>query len=934
MGFLSKLLSAGEGKQLKKRQATADAITALEPKMQALSDEELAGLTEQFRQRYAAGETLDDLLPEAFAAVREAGVRAVGMRHFDVQLIGGMALNAGEIAEMKTGEGKTLVSTLAGYLNAIPGHNVHIVTVNDYLAKRDSEWMGRIYRFLGMKVGLIQNGMPLDQKRVAYEADVTYGTNSEFGFDYLRDNMVGTAEARVQRGHHFAVVDEVDSILIDEARTPLIISGAGARAADTYKQFARVMPSLVEGEDFDMDEAKKTITTTEVGLERVEGALGIEDIYADPSGQMANHLQQALKAQFLFHRDVDYVVIDGEVKIVDEFTGRIMEGRRYSEGLHQAIEAKEGVRIREENQTLATITLQNYFRLYDKLSGMTGTAMTEDAEFRQIYNLPVFAIPPNRPVIRDDRNDLIYRTIEAKFNAVADDIAARHAAGQPCLIGTVSIENSEKLSRLLDKRGIRHETLNAKHHEREATIVAQAGRVGAVTIATNMAGRGTDIILGGNADMLALDILRERGYDPDAPELTDDGEPNELFAPQDEHERALADAQAICAEEQRLVKEAGGLCVIGTERHESRRIDNQLRGRAGRQGDPGVTQFYLSLEDDLMRLFGGNRMDSIAAMMAKTGMEDDMPIQASMVSKSIESAQRQVESMHFASRKTVLEYDDVMNLQRKAIYEERNSILDGKTVTDSIPEIIADAVNAEVNETLVGSDADEWDARALELWAANMTGRDSFTVAGVDHDEDPSVVSDALIDEIAGIYDEKAQVLGPDVTEQLASQILLRIIDTRWMAHLSEMDYLRQGIGLRALGQRDPLVEYKNEAYNAFQNLTATMYDDFLRTFLRLEINIRVAEPAPEADQTKMSYSSPESALQDTSVRSISGAGAQAASSVSVSGMANAAARAPQPAQQKAVTYVKDKEDPYANVGRNDLCPCGSGKKFKKCHGA
>ncbi len=749
MGFLSKLLSIGEGKELKKYQEKVEEINALEPQMQALSDEELSGLTDKFRERYEAGETLDDLLPEAFAAVREASVRTIGLRHFDVQLIGGMALNAGEIAEMKTGEGKTLVSTLAGYLNAIPGRNVHIVTVNDYLAKRDSEWMGKIYEFMGMKVGLIQNGMRPADKVPAYQADVTYGTNSEFGFDYLRDNMVSSAGNRVQRGHHFAVVDEVDSILIDEARTPLIISGAGSRAAETYKRFAAVMPRLKEGEDFDMDEAKRTITATEVGLERIESMLGIDDIYNDPSGQLASHLQQALKAQFLFHRDVDYVVMDGEVKIVDEFTGRIMEGRRYSEGLHQALEAKEKVKILDENQTLATITLQNYFRLYDKLSGMTGTAMTEDAEFRQIYNLPVFAIPPNRPVARQDLNDLVYRTIDAKFNAVADDISERYAKGQPCLIGTVSVETSERLSRLLDKRGIPHETLNAKHHEREAQIVAQAGRVGAVTIATNMAGRGTDILLGGNPDVLAEDILRERGYDPKATELDEDGNPNELFAPADVKAEVLEEAREICADEQERVKRAGGLCVIGTERHESRRIDNQLRGRAGRQGDPGVTQFYLSLEDDLMRLFGGNRMDTISSMMQKTGIDDDMPIQASMVSKSIESAQRQVESMHFAARKNVLEYDDVMNLQRKAIYEERNAILDGKSIEEKIPAIVSDAVNAQVAEMLTDDGAsDDWDTRALELWAFNMSGREGFKVDDIDHDDDPAVVADALIDNL------------------------------------------------------------------------------------------------------------------------------------------------------------------------------------------
>lgn len=921
MGLLSKLFTVGEGKQLKKYQSKVDRINQLEPTMQAKTDEELAAVTEELRERYRQGETLDDLLPEAFAAVREASVRTIGLRHFDVQLIGGMALHEGQIAEMKTGEGKTLVSTLAGYLNAIPGHNVHIVTVNDYLAKRDSQWMGRIYRFLGMNVGLIQSGMRPAEKVPAYEADVTYGTNSEFGFDYLRDNMVVRAEDRVQRGHHFAVVDEVDSILIDEARTPLIISGMGNRSSETYQRFAAVMPSLKLDVDFQMDEAKKTINATEAGLDKIESMLGIEDIYADPSAQLANHLQQALKAQFLFHRDVDYVVVDGEVKIVDEFTGRIMEGRRYSEGLHQAIEAKERVKVQEESQTLATITLQNYFRLYEKLSGMTGTAMTEDAEFRQIYKLPVFAIPPNRPVQRKDLNDLVYRTVDAKFNAVANDIAERNAKGQPCLIGTVSIESSERLSRLLDKRGIAHETLNAKHHEREAHIVAQAGRLGAVTIATNMAGRGTDIILGGNADVLAEDILRERGYDPDAKELDEDGQPNELFADDEARACALADAKAICEEEHDLVLKAGGLCVIGTERHESRRIDNQLRGRSGRQGDPGVTQFYLSLEDDLMRLFGGNRMDSIAAMMQKTGLEEDMPIQASMVSKSIESAQRQVESMHFSARKTVLEYDDVMNLQRKAIYEERNAILDGKDFIERIPSIVEDSVSAEVAETLDSDDENEWDAGALEIWAANMTGRDDFKVADIEHDEDPEVVEEALDERMVGQFNEKMETLGPDVMKHLTAQVMLRIIDAKWMAHLQEMDYLKTGIGLRALGQRDPLVEYKNEAYLAFQQMTAAMYDDFLRTLLRLEIAVKLNEPE-QKPASELSYSNPEAALASNTAR------AQATATA-----AQATPASPKPAQTKTQTIVKDKDDPFANVGRNDPCPCGSGLKYKKCHG-
>ena len=922
-GFLSKLLTLGEGKQLKNYEATASKINSLEAEMQARSDEELRALTAAFRERAAGGEDLKSLLPEAFATVREASVRTLGLRHFDVQLIGGMALNDGQIAEMKTGEGKTLVSTLAGYLNALPGNNVHVVTVNDYLARRDSEWMGQVYRFLGMDVGLIQNGMRPDKKIPAYKADVTYGTNSEFGFDYLRDNMVTRPESRVQRGHHFAIVDEVDSILIDEARTPLIISGAGTQAAETYNKFARVMVGLAPEVDFDMDEAKKTINATESGLEKIEAMLGIDDIYADPSGQLPNHLQQALKAQFLFHRDVDYVVVNGEVKIVDEFTGRIMEGRRYSEGLHQALEAKERVLVREENQTLATITLQNYFRLYEKLSGMTGTAMTEDAEFREIYKLPVVAIPPNRPVARKDEDDLIYRTVEAKFNAVADDVAERNKAGQPCLIGTVSIESSEKLSRLLDKRGIKHETLNAKNHEREAHIIAQAGRVGAVTIATNMAGRGTDILLGGNPDVLADDVLRERGLDPDAEPLTEDGEPNPALPTYEQRAYALAEAKRVCAEEHDQVIAAGGLTVIGTERHESRRIDNQLRGRAGRQGDPGVTQFYLSLEDDLMRLFGGNRMDSIARMMEKTDMPEDMPIQAGMVSKAIEGAQRQVESMHFAARKNVLEYDDVMNLQRVAIYSERNAILDGKDMDERIPEIIGDAVEAVVAENCPAKvPSDDWDAKAVELWAANMTGRDDFSVAEVDHDDDPAVLSEALEAYLEDVFASKSEQLGEPVMKMLEGQVMLRMIDTRWMAHLQEMDYLKAGIGLRAFGQRDPLVEYKNEAYNAFQNLTAGMYEDYLRTLLRLQVAVKQEQPALAEDKSpldgKVSYSSPEQALEQTGV----GAARK-----------QAAAAPPKSAAAKPQTYTKDKDDPFANVGRNEPCPCGSGLKYKKCHG-
>ncbi len=914
--FLSKLLSVGSGKEIKAFRGRVGEINYLEDEISQLSDEELRGKTAEFRGRISNGETLDELMPEAFAVVREASKRTIGLRHFDVQLIGGMVLHAGQIAEMKTGEGKTLVSTLAGYLNALPGTGVHIVTVNDYLAKRDSEWMGQIYRFLGMEVGLIQNGTKTPERKKAYEADVTYGTNSEFGFDYLRDNMVSSPGSRVQRGHAFAIVDEVDSILIDEARTPLIISGAGSRSTDTYRKFAAAVRHLQKDVDFDMDEAKRTISTTESGLARVEALLGIDDIYSDLSGQLSNHLQQALKAQFLFHRDKDYIVQDGEVKIVDEFTGRIMEGRRYSEGLHQAIEAKEGVLVRAENQTMATITLQNYFRLYDKLSGMTGTAKTEDAEFRDIYKLEVEVIPPNRPVIREDLPDLVYRTVEAKFNAVADDVAERHARQQPCLVGTVSIESSERLSALLAKRGIKHNVLNAKFHEQEANIVAQAGRAGAVTIATNMAGRGTDILLGGNPDNLALDILVQRGIDPE--EATDE-----------QRAAARAEAKETCAREAQIVRDAGGLAVIGTERHESRRIDNQLRGRSGRQGDPGSAQFYLSLEDDLMRLFGGDRMDKIGALMQRTSIDDDMPIQAKMVTKGIESAQRQVEAMHFSARKHVLEYDDVMDQQRKTIYAERNSILDGKDYGERVPELIADTVSDAVNEFCPARVVyDEWDMAGLNAWYKELTGveRDLSTL---DHQEETQRMTEVLIEDLQGVYDAKKALIPEDLFKKVENQVMMRVIDTRWMAHLSEMDYLRAGIGLRAIGQRDPLVEYKEEAFNAFGVLVSGIYEDFIRTILRLQVNIKVNEPEESEDQSALSsvsYSAPDEDIPDATRSVATGdIASQAADNVG---------QVPTPAQGRPQTVVKDKDDIYANVGRNDPCPCGSGKKFKKCHGA
>ena len=913
--LFSKILSAGEGKEIKAFRNRVGEVNYLEDEISQLSDEELREKTIEFRERYADGESLEELLPEAFAVVREASVRTLGLRHFDVQLIGGMVLNEGQIAEMKTGEGKTLVSTLAGYLNAIPGEGVHIVTVNDYLAKRDSEWMGQVYEFLGMSVGLIQNGTKTAARKAAYDADVTYGTNAEFGFDYLRDNMVVNPDSRVQRGHAFAIVDEVDSILIDEARTPLIISGAGSQSTDTYRKFANAVKHLSKDVDFEMDEAKRTIATTDSGLQHVESLLGIEDIYSDISGQLSNHLQQALKAQFLFHRDKDYIVQNGEVKIVDEFTGRIMEGRRYSEGLHQAIEAKEGVLVRAENQTMATITLQNYFRLYDKLSGMTGTAKTEDAEFRDIYKLPVEVIPSNRPVIREELPDLVYRTVDAKFNAVADDVAERHARQQPCLVGTISIESSERLSSLLSKRGIKHSVLNAKFHEQEANIVAQAGRAGAVTIATNMAGRGTDILLGGNPEYLARDILAQRGIEED--DITDE-----------QWEAALAEAREICAEEARIVRDAGGLAVIGTERHESRRIDNQLRGRSGRQGDPGSSQFYLSLEDDLMRLFGGDRMDRISGLMQRTEIDDDMPIQAKMVTKGIESAQRQVEAMHFSSRKHVLEYDDVMDKQRKTIYAERNDILDGKSYAERVPELIVGAVEDAVLEYCPGHDVyEDWDIEGLNAWFKELTGIE-FDLDELDHREETSRMVDVVSEKVLDIYEHKKDQIPEDVFDQVQNQVMLRVIDTRWMSHLSEMDYLRAGIGLRAVGQRDPLVEYKEEAYSAFSALVAAIYEDFIRTVLRLQVTVNLEQPEQLEDQetlNSVSYSAPAENIPDATSK-VAGNVAPATQTTASGSMGNA-----RPVPR---TVVKDKEDPYANVGRNDPCPCGSGKKYKKCHGA
>jgi preprotein translocase subunit SecA len=921
--ILTKLLTIGEGRALREYEQRAAHIGTFEPDIARLSDEELAAKTVEFRRRLERGEELDDILPESFAVVREAGKRALDMRHFDVQLIGGMVLNNGQIAEMRTGEGKTLVSTLAGYHNALAGGGVHVVTVNDYLAKRDSEWMGQIYRFLGMDVGIIQSQMEPSQRHPAYAADVTYGTNAEFGFDYLRDNMVTEPTDRVQRGHGFAIVDEVDSILVDEARTPLIISGPGTRSSDTYKRFAKVMPRLKRDVDFEYDEGKKTMAMTDEGTRKVEDQLGIEDVYADPSGQMANHLMQALKAQFMFEKDVDYVVSDGEILIVDEFTGRLMYGRRYSEGLHQAIEAKERVHVQAENQTLATITLQNFFRMYEKLSGMTGTAATEESEFREIYKLPVTVIPTNQPMIRDDASDLIYRTVPAKYEAVVEDIITRHGDGQPCLVGTISIEHSEMLSRKLEKRGIPHNVLNAKYHEREAHIIANAGRLGQVTIATNMAGRGTDIVLGGNPEVLADDVLREQGIEP-------------AEATGEQRAAALVKAKETQAAEHVAVVEAGGLAVLGTERHEARRIDNQLRGRSGRQGDPGLSQFYLSLEDDLLRLFGGDRMDRISSMMQKSDIPDDMPIQAGLVSKAIESAQRQVETMNFAARKQLLEYDDVMNKQREVIYAERNAILDGKDIHDRVRSMIDDAILVGVLDFAPERTySEEWDWDAMRTWFRELTGMDfdAEEFAGVDN---PHEVAGQLAERTHGVYAAKEEEVGDENIRSLERFVMLSVIDSLWMEHLSEMDYLKDGIGLRAMGQRDPLVEYKGEAYSMFEGLVANINESFLRTIFHVQIQFEQPTTTGLISSAPLSYSAPTEGDIFGGLEAVGaavGAGSQAGEMAAGSQAMAAGAEASR-AAGPGRTYVKDEADPYANVGRNDPCPCGSGKKYKKCHGA
>ena len=833
MQLLDKILRMGEGKILRQLQAIAKQVNAIEDEFTSLSDDELRAQTDVFRQRYADGESLDDLMPEAFATVREASKRVLGQRHFDVQIMGGAALHLGNIAEMRTGEGKTLVSTLPAYLNAISGDGVHVVTVNDYLAKYHAEWMGRIHHFLGLSVGVIVPSMSPDQRREAYAADITYGTNNEFGFDYLRDNMATSMEACVQRGHNFAIVDEVDSILIDEARTPLIISGPTQDEVKWYGEFATIVRDMKADEDYEFDEKKRTVSVLAPGITKVEDHLGIDNLYDSVNTPLISFLNNAIKAKELFRKDKEYVVMKGEVLIVDEHTGRMLEGRRYNEGLHQAIEAKEKVRIREEYQTLATITLQNYFRLYKKLSGMTGTAMTEASEFDKTYNLGVVAIPTNQPVRRDDHPDLVYRTEEAKYAAVADDIAARHEAGQPVLVGTVSVEKSEHLAALLRSRGIPHEVLNAKQHEREAAIIAMAGHKGAVTVATNMAGRGTDIMLGGSPEFLADQDLRSRGLDPVET-------PDEYQA---EWASTLEKFEQQVKAEHDEVAELGGLAVIGTERHESRRIDNQLRGRSGRQGDPGESRFYLSLQDELMRLFKSDWVDWILTTMK---IPDDVPIENKRVTSSIASAQGQVESQNFESRKNVLKYDDVMNRQRKVVYEERRRVLKGEDMHDRVRTMIQDVVSAYVVGATDGFPED-WDLE--KLWTAlgtlypisldrDQLVKDAGGVEGLTTDSlTKLVVADAL-----SAYDEREEQLGPEVTRELERRVVLSVLDRKWRENLYEMDYLREGIGLRAYSQRDPLVEYQREGYDMFNAMMDAIKEESVGFLFNLDVEIEHEE--------------------------------------------------------------------------------------------
>ena len=887
---LDKLSNLGEGRKLKHLESLAKLVNTYEPEIEGLTHDEMLGRTGDLKQRIETGQDIDDLLPEAFALVRESARRTIGQRHFDVQLMGGAAMHMGNIAEMKTGEGKTLVSTLPGYLNALTGRGVHIVTVNDYLAKRDSEWMGGIYRYLGVRVGLIQSPMSPQERRPAYAADVTYGTNNEFGFDYLRDNMAMSIAECVQRGYEYAIVDEVDSILIDEARTPLIISGMVADSAKWYITFARIAPRLSRDEDYEVDESKMQVAVTESGVAKVEDILGIENLYEHVNTPLVHHLQNSLRAKELYKRDVAYVVTQGEVKIVDEFTGRVLEGRRYSEGLHQAIEAKEGVRVKEENQTLATITIQNYFKMYEKLAGMTGTAKTQLTEFEETYKLGVLEIPTNRPNIRKDGGDLIYKSEEAKWNAVADDIIERNKLGQPVLVGTVSIEKSEILSGVLNRRGVQHSVLNAKNHEKEALIVAQAGRKGAVTVATNMAGRGVDILLGGNPEFLARTEMAGRGFDNDRYllfEMDDD----ERASYEAEYEPLFTKFKTQTDAEHEEVVALGGLYVLGTERHESRRIDNQLRGRSGRQGDPGESLFYLSLGDDLMRMFASDRVGSI---MDRLKWPEDEPITHKMVTRAVENAQRQIEELNYERRKNVLKYDDVMNAQREAMYSERRRLLEGQDFREQALEMVQETVAGVVQDHCPPEIyPEDWDMDTL-LTGLNEIFPVTSTRQSLDGVRDVAELQGRFQEEAIAAYEAKEAAVTPPVMRDLERVVLLNITDTKWREHLYEMDYLQEGIHLRSYAQRDPLTEYQREAFDMFEELSQSIREDFVRYIYRVDfVRPEVAQAKPQR-------------VQD-----------------------NRAAVESQGREEAGVQQAISDKTP-----RNAPCPCGSGRKYKKCHGA
>ena len=907
---IKKILRSGEGKKLKLLQDLVPDINELEQDFQKLSDEDLRAKTSEFKSRVTQGEGVNSLIIEAFAVVREASKRVLGQRHYDVQLIGGAALHFGWVAEMKTGEGKTLTSTLPIYLNALSGKGVHVVTVNDYLATRDAEWMGQIYKWLGLEVGLVVPGSRDTQhKRRQYSADITYGTNNELGFDYLRDNMTMSLENKVQRGHNYCIVDEIDSILIDEARTPLIISGKLADAAKTYYQFASIVQRLRRDEHYEVDEEKRTVAPTESGVTAVEKALNIENLYEGVSANLVHQFQVALKAKELFHKDKEYIIANGEVKIVDEFTGRVLDGRRWSDGLHQAVEAKEGVSIKEENQTLATITLQNYFRLYDKLAGMTGTAETEAAEFYNTYGLHVVPIPTNLPIVRKDQVDFIYRSEMGKYNALVEDIIERNEKGQPILVGTISVEKSELVSELLDKRGIHHNVLNAKLHAKEADVVAQAGRIGSVTVATNMAGRGVDIILGGNPEALAERDLRSEGL-----EQSDEkgvARYNEL----------LSNYQSICSDEGKRVKDVGGLYVLGTERHDSRRIDNQLRGRSGRQGDPGESRFYLSLEDELMRLFATGAMDFVM----KKALPDDAPLGDKFVSKAIERAQNTVEQRNAETRKNVLKYDEVMNEQRKVIYARRNEILSGEDLREDTINNFAAVIDDALDTYCVTEHKEDWDleglATALQaLWPQKVESSD------LEKHQDVNELYEAVMGNAIQFYESREQELTPDVMRQVEGQIMLRILDQRWRDHLYSMDYLKEGIHLRAMGQKNPLTEWQREGFEMFETMMDSVSEDFVKYVSHIEISDN-----PKTDNEKNTLDQSQN-VQYSGTDEIASGALAAISSNKAAGalMDNAPTVVEENKSVKQKTVVKSE---FEKTGRNDPCPCGSGKKFKQCCG-